>query len=155
MNSQANSSSGRGAPINARLSCARDTLADLLAEPLIHAIPGACDALLDFKIAFESENPDARELLLRFFELRETLENRFYLSIFRLRQWIEQHVQIITRLRGAGSPQSSAVDTRYRNISQLEKRASQAHFESDLSTGSLDHVEVCFLRQPVAENAVA
>lgn len=93
-------------PANCRISCGRDILADLLAEESLADIPGVCDVLLDFKSALgaSAKNLDARHLVEAFLLLRERLENRFYLSVYRLRHWLENHVSLECSLAGGRKP---------------------------------------------------
>ena len=148
MDCPSNSQHRSCSPANCRLGCGRDTISTLLAEASISDIPGAYDTLLDFRSAVDAGDPDARHLLETFFALRTALENRFYLSTFRLRNWIESQVIIETRVEGEAPLPASMPDTRFRSLQHLERRARQERFENDLEIESPAQVEVLFSRNP-------
>lgn len=77
-------------PATCRFRCAIEVIDELLAEP--GAASGSeVDALLDLR--WHLRHRENAELGLRLFsELRLRMESRHYLSFFRLRRWLENHL---------------------------------------------------------------
>jgi len=131
-------------PANCRVSCGRDILADLLAEESLADIPGVCDVVLDFKwaIGASAQNLDARHLVEAFLLLRERLENRFYLSVYRLRHWLENHVCVECSLAGGERLLRLPLDARFRKLEQIERRARQDYYENELGADAIAAIEI-------------
>jgi hypothetical protein len=55
------------------------------------------DALLDFRSLLH-RSEDAEAIVNLFCELRRSLEGRHYLAFYRLRRWLENHIQANVRL---------------------------------------------------------
>ena len=88
-------------PRGCRAACALDVVDSLLcAGGKIHG--EEVDTLLDLRWLLHHHD-DAERLLALFCQLRLTLEPRHYLAVYRLRRWLENHVEATVRTR-EGAP---------------------------------------------------
>jgi hypothetical protein len=79
-------------PANCNLNCALEVVDGLLRAT--HAVRGEeMDSLLDLRsLLRRREDPEAT--LASFCQLRRSMEDRHYLSFYRLRRWLENQIQV-------------------------------------------------------------
>src|SRR5687768_2311013 len=83
-------------PATCHATCALEVVDGLLRSA--ESVSGAeVDALLDFRSLLH-RTEDAEAMLNLFCELRRSLESRHYLAFYRLRRWLENHIEANVRL---------------------------------------------------------
>jgi hypothetical protein len=84
------------------VQCALQVIDKLLAEP--QGVTGEdVDLLLDFRSLLRTRR-EAEKALRAFCELRRRLECRHYLAFYRLRLWLQHHIQVEVRPCQAATP---------------------------------------------------
>jgi hypothetical protein len=77
-------------PVQCRERCALEVIDELLSDT--SAVTGEeADLLLDLRSHLRGE--DAEALMRQFCDLRVRMERRHYLAFFRLRRWLENHLE--------------------------------------------------------------
>ena len=97
-------------PVHCRRSCALEVIDSLLRKP--GAVTGEeMDRLLDLR--WQLRKQDDPETSLRLFcELRLRMEHRHYLAFFRIRRWLENHLEAAVRICPAAEAQVVEVSLR-------------------------------------------
>lgn len=84
-------------PATCRVACALEVIDGLLRAA--GAVRGEeVDSLLDLRWVLR-ERTDAEAALALFCQLRRSMEERHYLAFYRLRRWLQNHIEVNVRLR--------------------------------------------------------
>ena len=93
-------------PVTCHAACALQVIDGLLSEP--QGVTGdQVDALLDLRFLLR-HGDDAEAILKVFCQLRLAMEASHYLAFYRLRRWLENHVEAQVRLC-RGLPETTVV----------------------------------------------
>jgi len=125
------------------MNCGMDIVDALLADSDLVGNESATNALLEFKLLLTTAAPV--EIVDGFFELRAAVRNRFYLSMYRLRRWLENQleVQIVSETDKAGY--RSPLKLRFASRQRLENAIRHEHFEHNLEVQAFDGIGIRFV----------
>jgi len=101
------------------------------------------DAVLDFQSELLKVEFEGRAVLGAFFHMRRVFGNRYYLSFYRLRAWLEN--QFLIRCSGGEEEMTIPLDGRFRSLEQIERRARHLFFEHHLQIEDPSDVRLDFL----------
>jgi hypothetical protein len=128
-----------------RRGCALEVVDGLLCET--GTVRGEeVDALLDLRWLLRHRE-DAEATLFLFCQLRRAMEERYYLAFYRLRRWLEHHIEVNVFLHGGASERKVSLKLDRYCIEAIRHQCLQSALEP---AERLSRTRVRFVFRPVA-----
>jgi hypothetical protein len=137
-------------PATCRLTCAQEMIDGLLQAT--GSVRGEeVDALLDLRWHLR-HRADAEAALRLFSQVRRALEERHYLGFYRLRKWLEGHIEVRVRICRGGPERSAALVLDNYCLEAVRSRCLRAALQPG-EMSMLPRVRFAFVPVPAADLA--